>query len=183
MFDIGGPTPRDTWIGYEHFYPQSPLRIVNDSKFLDLAEEVKSSTYILRDAFNNFDTLCTEAFDSSTVADKTETFRTRRDISWKLLTQEAKKGSTRPTTYRDKVKEIIRLTAQIHFRACALGVPHDNELNWENMRKIHGLIREVHFRFWKVAHYVYIWVYAEASSKLVLITDQAQVTDSGCRFA
>lgn len=157
MFDIYGPILRDMrTAGFEYFYPQSPLRVVNDAGFARPPSELQTSFEILKDAFDGLEMLCIEAFDPETAKDEAEVFKLRREKFWKRLTRDESEEA--PSTEKGKVEDAIRLAAKIHYRACVYRIQHDDEVNVEDMKKLHTIIRKIDLSFWKVAQHVYLWM-------------------------
>ncbi|KAF1996354.1 hypothetical protein P154DRAFT_321462 [Amniculicola lignicola CBS 123094] len=160
MIDITDPVLREVRsLGPEQFYPQSPLRIVNDVGLFRPHTELESSVEILKDAFDGFEMLCLEVFDPTKAAEDEEISRFRRDKSFsRLRPSSVTFGNELPSSALEKAEEAIRLAARIHFRAVALRMPHDDEVNVEDMTRLHTVLRNMDMQFWKVAHYVYLWI-------------------------
>ncbi|KAF2194566.1 hypothetical protein K469DRAFT_706035 [Zopfia rhizophila CBS 207.26] len=161
MTDLHGPILRDTvrMPGLEYCCSQSPLRVVNDDGFFRPDSQLKADSEILKDAFNGTEMICIEALHPETAADEAEFFNIRRDKFWNRLTR------GEPTTtedvsplVKDKVVESIRLAGKIHFRAVAMRIQHDDQINTEDMKRLHMIIRKVDYGSWKIAHYVYLWI-------------------------
>lgn len=157
MFDICPPVLRDTRrSGLECWYPQSPLRVLNDTGFLRPTLEPQSSFEILNDAFDSFEMLCIEAFDPETASDEAEIFQNRLDKIWTRLEKcEGNTSDEVPLTNRERAEHAIRVAARIHFRAVTLKIQHEDEVNRNDLMTLHGILRKIDLRFWKVAHYVY----------------------------
>ena len=167
MLDIIGPTLRDMRTQtFEFFYPESPLRIINNDRFTLVPIELRSCTSVLADAFEGFEMLCIEAFDEDTARDQHQEFRSRKNKffeNW-VLCQTGLEADEELSLVEKKAQEVILLAARIHFRACACKVQHEDERNEDDMRRIHDLIRTIDSRFWRSAHYVYLWMYVPVGS-------------------
>jgi hypothetical protein len=148
-------------MNFEYFYPQSPLRVVNDARFTQPPPELRSSCQVLADAFDGFEILCIEAFDEDTAHDEKDTFRERRDKFLDVLQKDRRdtEEDEELSQVELKAREAVSTAARIHFRACAYRIQHDDEVNAEDMRKLCDLLRSIDLRFWKVAYYVYMWMY------------------------
>jgi hypothetical protein len=161
MFDITGPILRDVRLNYtEHWYPQSPLRILNDAGFVRPIAELQSSFGRVKDAFEAFEMLCVEAFDPDTASNEKDSFKLRRGKFWigLLANEEDASRDDIPLTPKAKVEEAVLLAARIHFRAVILRIPHDDSVNEKDMKRLYAVIRAIDLKFWKVAHYVYLWM-------------------------
>ena len=160
MFDITAPILRDVRrSGLPQWYPQSPLRVLNDTAFLRPTLELQSSFDILGDAFDCFEMLCIEAFDSDTAMDEAETFKVRRDkVCARLAKIEEQELERPPQTSKGKAERAIRIAAKIHFRATAFRIQHEDEVNTEDLKILYALMRKIEPALWKAAHYVYLWV-------------------------
>ncbi|KAF2683627.1 hypothetical protein K458DRAFT_367899 [Lentithecium fluviatile CBS 122367] len=160
MFDITGPILRDVRLNnIENWYPQSPLRVLNDAEFVRPITELQSSFNVLKDAFDAFEMMCIEAFDADTAAEETQPFRLRREQFWaRLRIGNGDSSHEIPSTTEVKVEKAVLLTARIHLRAVTMRVQHEDDLNADDMKRLFAIIREIDLKFWKVAHYVYLWI-------------------------
>ncbi|KAF2874014.1 hypothetical protein BDV95DRAFT_565234 [Massariosphaeria phaeospora] len=160
MFDIYGPVLRDIRMNHiERWYPQSPLRVLNDSDFARDIPVLQSSFCILKDAFDNLEMLCIEAFDTDTATEESDVFKSRRENFWARIMQAPETGPDQiPPTTEKKVELAVRLAARIHFRATASRTQHDDAVNADDMVQLHAVLRKIDLGFWKVAHYVYLWI-------------------------
>lgn len=161
MFDITDPILRDMRpISLENWYPQSPLRVLNDAGFARPIPELRFSFEILKDAFDAFEMLCVEAFDPDTASEEAPLFKVRREKYWMRLTSREDDSPSEhiPSSTGGKIEKAIHLAAKIHFRAVASRIQHDDEANAGDMKRLHAIIRKIDLGFWKVAHYVYLWM-------------------------
>lgn len=160
MFEILAPILRNTGKpGLGNWYPQSPLHVMNDTGFLRPTLEPQSSFEILKDAFDVFEMMCIEAFDKETASDEAEAFKIRRDKTWARLVEcEESMNEELPSTTKEKAEYAIGVAARIHYRAVVGRVQHEDEANTEDLMRLHDIVREIPPGFWKVAHYVYVWV-------------------------
>lgn len=161
MFDITGPTLRDALlINVEKWYPQSPLRILNDAAFLRPIPELRSSFELLKDAFDAFEMLCLEAFDQEAVAAESESFQICRGSYWIKL--DIEKSATErdeiSPIMEDRIEESVRLAARIHYRAVVLRIQHNDTSNEQDMKRLFVITRKIDPVAWRVAHYVYLWM-------------------------
>lgn len=160
MFDITGPILRDVQFNHlDNWYPQSPLRVLNDAGFARPIPELQSSFETLKDAFDAFEMLCIEAFDPDTAAEEAAPFKGRRDKFWTHLEKRLPaNGDEISSTAKGRVEEAIHLAARIHFRAVAFRIQHNDVVNIKDMKRLYTVIRKLDLGYWKVAHYVYLWM-------------------------
>ena len=160
MFDICDPTLRDLCMNrLENWYPQSPLRVMNDGGFTRIDVELQGSFEILRDAFQLFEMLCVEVYDEQTGVDQAEAFGAHRNMAWaKMVREEESMNEDILSSPRSKAEGAIVLAAKIHFRAVVMRTPHHEVANVRDMKKLEGLLRGIDLGFWKIAHYVYLWM-------------------------
>ncbi|KAF2714892.1 hypothetical protein K504DRAFT_367679 [Pleomassaria siparia CBS 279.74] len=160
MFDVYPPILRDMReSGIEHWYPQSPLGVVIDTAFLCPSLELQSSSEILKDAFDAFEMLSIEAFDTETGPDQADVFKLRRDKIYGQLAQcEKEMTEELPYTIQEKAEGAIRIAARIHYRAVVLKVQHEDVLNTEDVTRLYAIMRKIEPGFWKVAYHVYLWL-------------------------
>jgi len=104
--------------------------------------------------------LCVDAFDPDTAAEEMENLKLHREKCWTDLgaKDEDAVNDEIPPTLSSKVEEAVLLAARIHFRAVALRVQHDESVNERDMKRLFTVIRAIDLQFWKVAHYVYLWM-------------------------
>ncbi|KAF2651710.1 hypothetical protein K491DRAFT_84284 [Lophiostoma macrostomum CBS 122681] len=161
MFDITSPSLRDMRSEkFEYFYPQSPLRVVNDARFTQPPTELRSSFQVLADAFDGFEMLCIETFDEDTANAEANTFQERREKFLEVLHQKGT-GADEDAEFplvELKARDAVSTAARIHFRACAYRIQHNEDVNEEDMRRLRRLLRSIDPRFWKVGYYVYMWI-------------------------
>jgi len=103
--------------------------------------------------------MCIEAFDKETASDEAEAFKIRRDKTWARLERcEESVSEELPLTNKEKAEYAIRVAARIHYRAVVGRVQHEDEVNTEDLMRLHGTVRKIALGFWKVASYVYLWM-------------------------
>lgn len=160
MFDIQAPNLRDLDpTNIQNWYPQSPLRIINDGVFVQPIMELQASFGTLKDAFEAFEILCIEAFDPETARAEAARFKLRREkFLTRLRHRDSGANDEIPPTANGKAEEAIHLAAKIHLRAVAFRMQHDDEANVSDMKRLHAVIRRIDLGFWKTAHYVYLWM-------------------------
>jgi hypothetical protein len=161
MFDVSGPILRETYFGKpEPVYQHSPLRTVDVGRCPGLPPDLRSSFDTLNDAWEGFEMVCSESLDMGLGVNEVATLRVRRESFWKRLVETEiildQEGSFLPP--ERKTKLAILYASKIHYRACALKIRHDDPVNEEDMRKLHDVIRKIDAGFWRVAHYVYLWM-------------------------
>ncbi|KAF2726758.1 hypothetical protein EJ04DRAFT_570977 [Polyplosphaeria fusca] len=157
MVEIDAPTLRHVrGPGIEYFYPQSPLRIINDCASPPMKPELQLRFELVKYAFDAFEMLCIEAFDPDTAAEDAKDFQVRRDAFWDMLMRDEREEI--PSNKLDKVQEAIRLACKIHFRAVVLRTQHEDARNENDTKKLHEVIRMIDNSFWKVGHYIYVWI-------------------------
>ncbi|KAF2641834.1 hypothetical protein P280DRAFT_516856 [Massarina eburnea CBS 473.64] len=161
MFDIGGPILRDSSRRYcfDTWFRNSPLRSLNDAAFVAPIPELRSSFGVLKDAFDGFEMLCTQVFDPDTASGEANSFKLRYEAIWARLQRgDDASASGMPTSTTGKVEEAVRLTARIHFRAVVEKIRHDDEINTDDVKKLHAITRRIDLGFFKVAPYVFLWI-------------------------
>jgi hypothetical protein len=162
MFDILAPILRNaSRPGPNNWYPQSPLHVMNDTGFLRPSLEPQASFEILKDAFDVFEMMCIRAFDPETAADEAEVFKKRRHKIWARLEEfreNTRMNEELPSTNKEKAEYAIRVAASIHYRAVVGRVQHEDRANTEDLMRLYDIVRKINLGFWKVAHYVYLWV-------------------------
>jgi hypothetical protein len=160
MFEITGPILRDVHMNNnEKWYPQSPLRVLNDATFERPIAELQSSFELLKDAFDAFEMLCIEAFDPDTALEEAHSLKFRREKIWAHLVAENSDASGDDSVKSDNdIEEAVLLAARIHFRAVAMRLHHHDDANAADMMRLFSVIRKVDLGLWKMAHYVYLWM-------------------------
>ncbi|KAF1952125.1 hypothetical protein CC80DRAFT_508183 [Byssothecium circinans] len=161
MFEVEGPTLRDVRMGcrLDTCFSQSPLRVLNDAFCAVSVPELSSSSDTLKDAFDAFEMMCIEAFDPDIALDEAFSFKSRYEGIWaRLRLGDDNERREVPVSTKDKVKEAIHLTAKMHFRAVVLKIQHEEDINTEDMKKLHATTRSIPLWFFKVAPYVFLWI-------------------------
>ncbi|KAH7128251.1 hypothetical protein B0J11DRAFT_265622 [Dendryphion nanum] len=158
LFDVAAPLLKGDGTVPEPSFRQSPLRIDMSYGVHVPPLELAKSHDVLRQAFRSLERLCMEAFDKERAATEEVLIEERRRHFWARLAPPAEKRALGDMTITERSDEAIRLAAKIHFRATALRIQYEDEVNVEDMKQLHSILRTTDWNFWKVAHYVYLWV-------------------------
>lgn len=152
-FQIIGPTLRAVQLREDQCV-QSPLRFLNSGKYKGMISELPACTKILKDAFDVFEMLCIDTCDAETAADAAHLFHIRREEAWGRLQLSLEDGKRE----QKRMTEAIIIAAAIHFRAVVFRIQHSDNINVDDMRRLHAIIKATDYQYWKNAGYVYLWM-------------------------
>lgn len=167
LFQVERAVLRDTRADDEKIcFQHSPLRVVKSPEFhvgMPIAE-LRCSLDILRDAFNGFEMLYTEIIDGKMAYNEESRFRQYRSKMWERLRIDSNPETDPiPTTVQEKVQEVVRLAAIIHFGAVVSRIQHGDASNTVCVCRLHDLLKGLRLDFWQPAPYLYLWMYVHGS--------------------
>ncbi|OCL02811.1 hypothetical protein AOQ84DRAFT_168442 [Glonium stellatum] len=161
MLEIRQPTLRKLEMHKQPLCTNSPLQLREDIETINARDGLRREVHVaLMDAFEGTEMLYTETiFVKSETAVETLSFQNRRrKIGERLAAIKPLNFDKDYINIKDLVEEAARLAANIHYRAVALRIRHEDPINTPCMRTLSAVLQKIDMRIWKAAKYVYLWI-------------------------